>query len=137
LPEVTSTPGAGPKLAVLRDKPYAVLTGLNTIMLLHVPMMTLAIPLWIVQRTDAPRWMVSALLVVNTVTVVLFQIRVARRVVDLRSAARSTRFAGVLLLAACVVFALTSLGLKAWIATVVLLAAALLQAAGEMAQSAA
>lgn len=137
LPEVTTQPSPGPKLAVLRDRPYAVLAGLNTIMLLHVPMMTLAIPLWIVQRTDAPTWMVSALLVINTVTVVLFQIRVARKVVDLRSATRSTRFAGVLLLAACLVFALTAIGLPAWAATAILLVAALLQAVGEMAQSAA
>jgi MFS family permease len=136
LPEVRSVPSAGPKLAVLRDRPYALLSLLNMIMLLHVPLITLAIPLWIVQRTDAPRWMVSALLVINTVTVVLFQVRVARRVVDLRSAARSTRFAGVMLLAACVVFALTALGMPAWAATVVLLVAALLQTAGEMAQSA-
>ncbi|TCO61015.1 MFS transporter [Actinocrispum wychmicini] len=136
LPEVRSTPSAGPKLAVLRDKPYALLSFLNMIMLLHVPLITLAIPLWIVQRTDAPRWMVSALLVINTITVVLFQIRVARKVVDLKSAARSSRFAGVMLLAACVVFALTGIGLSAWVATAVLIVAALLQTVGEMAQSA-
>jgi MFS family permease len=136
LPEVRSVPSAGPKLAVLRDRPYALLALLNTIMLLHVPMITLAIPLWIVQRTDAPRWMVSVLLVVNTVTVVLFQVRVARGVVDLKTAARSTRFAGVMLLASCVVFALTALGMSAWVATAVLLVAAVMQTVGEMAQSA-
>jgi MFS family permease len=136
LPEVRSVPSAGPKLAVLRDRPYTLLSVLNMIMLLHVPLITLAIPLWIVQRTDAPRWMVSALLVVNTVSVVLFQVRVARKVTDLRSAARSTKFAGAMLLASCVVFALTALGMSAWVATAVLLVAALLQATGEMAQSA-
>lgn len=136
LPEVRSVPSVGPKLAVLRDKPYALLALLNTIMLLHVPLITLATPLWIVQRTDAPRWMVSALLIINTITVVLFQVRVARRVVDLKSAAHSTRFAGVLLLVACVVFGLTAIGMPGWAAVAVLLAAALLQTAGEMAQSA-
>jgi MFS family permease len=135
LPEVAPAPSAGPKLAVLRDRPYTLLSFLNMIMLLHVPMITLAIPLWIVQRTDAPRWMVSALLVLNTLSVVLFQVRVARRVVDLRSAARSTRRAGVLLLASCGVFALSAIGTSTWICVAILVAAALLQVVGEMMQS--
>jgi MFS family permease len=136
LPEVPPAPSTGPKLAVLRDRPYTLLSLLNTIMLLHVPLITLATPLWIVQYTDAPRWMVSAILLVNTVSVVRFQVRVARQITSLRTATRSMRRAGLMLLVSCIAFALSALGTSAWIAVGILLVAALVQAYGEMMQSA-
>ncbi|MET0133713.1 MAG: MFS transporter, partial [Kibdelosporangium sp.] len=137
LPEVAAAvPSAGSKLAVLRDRPYAVLSLLNMIMLLHVPLITLATPLWIVRYTDAPRWMVSGILLVNTVSVVLFQVRVARRVTSLQSATGSMRGAGVMLLVSCGAFALSALGSAGWVAALILLGAALIQAYGEMMQSA-
>ncbi|MFD1932731.1 MFS transporter [Nonomuraea mangrovi] len=114
-----------PRLAVLHDRPYAVITLLNTVMLLYRPLISLVLPLWIVQRTDAPAWTVSAVLVLNTVCVVLFQVRVARRVVDLASASRAVRLAGLVLFVSCVVFSQGD-------TVMLLLAAALLQVLGEM-----
>lgn len=138
LPEVAPTP-RGPKgqpaLAVLRDRPYAVVSVLNMVLQLHIPMITLAIPLWIVSRTDAPGWTVSALLVLNTLSIVLFQVRVARRVTSLDSATRSVRAAGAILLAACLVFAASELGSSALLAVTILLAAAALQSLAEMMQA--
>ena len=124
-----------PMLAVLRDRPYALVATLNMVLQLHIPMITLAIPLWIVERTSAPGWTVSLLLVLNTVSVVLFQVRVAVKVTDLASALRFMRFAGVTLLAACAVFALSGFGVPAWVSVAVLLVAAALQAAAEMMQA--
>ncbi|MFD6420499.1 MFS transporter [Streptomyces sp. NPDC060198] len=121
-----------PRMAVLRDRPYAVVTLLNTVMLLYMPLLSVALPLWVVQRTEAPGWTVSALLVLNTVSVVLFQVRVAGRVSGLRSASRAVRQAGFLLLLACAVFACSSLGSSAWSAVALLLAAACVQVLGEM-----
>ncbi|HCT76410.1 MAG TPA: MFS transporter [Micromonosporaceae bacterium] len=135
LPTVAPAPAGKvgePKLAVLRDRPYALLTLLNTVMLLYMPLLSLVIPLWIVQRTSAPHWMVSALLVLNTLSVVLFQVRIARRVNGLDSASRLVRHSGVLMLASCVVFALSAAGTSAWAAGLILLAAAGLQVVGEM-----
>jgi MFS family permease len=128
-------PAGAPVLAVLRDRPYAVLAGLNMVLQLHIPLITLAIPLWIVQRTQAPGWTVAALLVLNTGSVVLFQVRIARRVTDLPSAARQVRAAGAVLLLACLVFALSSAGSSSWVAVTVLLVAAGLQAVAEMLQA--
>lgn len=128
--------GAGaPMLAVLRDRPYALVAALNMVLQLHIPLITLAIPLWIVERTNAPGWTVSLLLVLNTVSVVLFQVRVASRVTDLAQASRYLRFAGVTLLAACVVFAASGFGAPGWVAVAVLVVAAALQAAAEMMQA--
>ena len=120
------------RLAVLRDRPYALVTALNTVMLLYMPLLSLVIPLWIVQRTNAPQWMVSALLVLNTLMVVLFQVRVARRVHDLTTAARQVGRSGVLMLGACIVFALSAYGGSAWTAALILLAGGLVQVIAEM-----
>ncbi|VVJ18541.1 Uncharacterised protein [Amycolatopsis camponoti] len=138
LPAVTpSAPRAGePKLAVLRDRPYALVTLLNAILLLRMPLLSVAIPLWIVERTAAPGWTVSALFVLNTVVVVLLQVRVAGRLASIGSAARMVRRSGVLLLASCVAFALSASGTSPWIAFAVLVVGAVVQVFGEMLQSA-
>ncbi|MFD8912297.1 MFS transporter [Streptomyces sp. NPDC059575] len=122
----------GPSLTVLRDRPYALVSLLNMIMLLYMPLLSVVLPLWIVERTEAPSWTVSALLVVNTVGVVLFQVRMAARVRDLPSASRALRHAGLVLLAACACFALSATGTTAWTAALLLLAAACVQVLGEM-----
>jgi MFS family permease len=124
-----------PRLAVLRDRPYALVSLLNMVLQLHIPMITLAIPLWIVERTNAPGWTVSALLVLNTVSIVLCQVTVANRVTSLGSATRYIRYAGATLLVACAVFATSGFGAPAWAAVAILLVAAALQSGAEMMQA--
>ncbi|HEX6360150.1 MFS transporter [Actinophytocola sp.] len=131
----TTATNGEPRLAVLRDKPYALVSLLNMVLQLHIPMITLAIPLWIVERTSAPGWTVSALLVLNTVSVVLCQVSVASRVTGLAGAVRFMRYAGVTLLGACVVFATSGFAGPSWLAVAVLLVAAALQAGAEMMQA--
>ncbi|MFI9392585.1 MFS transporter [Streptomyces bauhiniae] len=123
---------AGRALTVLRDRPYALVSLLNMVMLLYMPLLSVVLPLWIVQRTGAPGWTVSALLVLNTLSVVLFQVRMAARVSGLRSAARAVRQAGIVLLLACVCFAVSAAGTSAWLPVLVLLLAACVQVFGEM-----
>ena len=124
-----------PRLAVLRDRPYALVSLLNMVLQLHIPMITLALPLWIVTRTNAPGWTVSALLVLNTVSIVLGQVTVASRVTGLDAAVRFVRYAGATLLVACGVFATSGLDAPAWLAVGILLVAAGLQASAEMMQA--
>ncbi|WP_214415968.1 MFS transporter [Sphaerisporangium fuscum] len=135
LPVVPPSPprvGGEPVLAVLRDRPYALVSLLNTVMLLYMPLLSLVIPLWVAQRTEAASWMVAAPLVLNTLGVMLFQVRVARRVTGLDGAARSVRRSGLVMLAACAAFALSAAGASASTAAAVLLVAASLQVVGEM-----
>ncbi|MFD8410391.1 MFS transporter [Streptomyces sp. HUAS TT3] len=139
LPRVEPAPGpaAGePRLEVLRDRPYALVTLLNAVLLLRMPLLSLAIPLWIVERTSAPGWLVSALFVLNTVAVTLFQVRMARPVTDLAAARRAVRVSGLVMAASCAVFALSALPGAGWAAAALLVAGAVLQADGEMRQSA-
>jgi MFS family permease len=132
-----TAPVAGSKPSILRDRPYVLVALLNTVMLLYMPMLSIVVPLWIAQRTHAPAWIVSALLVLNTLSVVLFQVRIARRVRSSALATRFSRWAGWVMLAACVTFALAAAGSSAWIAAGVLLVAAALQVLAEMMQGAA
>jgi MFS family permease len=140
LPEAPPAPEPVPgerRLAVLRDRPFALITLLNAIMYLNMPVLSLALPLWIVQETQAPKPMAAALLIVNMLSVVLFQVRVARPVTGLRTAALAARRAGLLMLAACAVYAVSGASLGTYAAVIVLLAAALFQVFGEMMQGAA
>ncbi|UIJ61941.1 hypothetical protein LWP59_10095 [Amycolatopsis acidiphila] len=121
-----------PALAVLRDRPYAVLALVNAVMLLYMPMLSLVVPLWIAHRTVVPHWLISVLLMLNTVSVALFQVRVAWRVTGPHSAARFVRYAGLALLASCAVFALSATGGPAWAAALILLGAVGLQVIGEL-----
>ncbi|WP_151478855.1 MFS transporter [Streptomyces albicerus] len=127
--------GRGDALGVLRDRPYALVTLLNTVLLLRMPLLSLGIPLWIAERTEAPAWLVSALFVLNTGAVMLFQVRMARGVTGPASATRAVRRSGFVMLASCAVFALSG-GVSSWVAVGVLIAGAVLQVVAEMQQSA-
>ncbi|MDX3113383.1 MFS transporter [Streptomyces scabiei] len=130
----TARPG-GNALGVLRDRPYALVALLNTVLLLRMPLLSLVLPLWITERTGAPAWLVSALFVLNTAAVTVFQVRMARGVRGLESATRAVRRAGWVMCAACAVFALSA-GASPWVAAGVLVLGSVLQAAAEMGQSA-
>ncbi|MFG2573628.1 MFS transporter [Streptomyces sp. NPDC048481] len=125
----------GSALGVLRDRPYAVVALLNTVLLLRMPLLSLVLPLWITRRTDAPAWLVSALFVLNTAAVTVFQVRMARGVRGPASATRAVRRAGWVMCGACAVFALSA-GASPWVVAGVLVLGAALQAAAEMGQSA-
>ncbi|WP_406194498.1 MFS transporter [Kitasatospora sp. NBC_01560] len=139
LPEVapvTGAAGAGSKLAVLSDRPYAVVTLVNTVLLLRMPLLSLVIPLWIAARAEQLGWLGPGLFVLNTAVVMGFQVRAARGVTGLRAATRAVRDAGAVLLASCAVFALSAASAPLWVTAVLLVAAATLQVIGEMKQSA-
>ncbi|GAB3955839.1 hypothetical protein GCM10027614_66380 [Micromonospora vulcania] len=42
---------------------------------MHFSLLNIALPLWIAGHTRAPAWMISALMLINTVLVVLLQVR--------------------------------------------------------------
>ncbi|MFI9203248.1 MFS transporter [Streptomyces sp. NPDC053048] len=136
LPAVAPVPAVrGVKLEVLRDRPYAVVTLLNAVLLLRMPLLGLGLPLWITERTDAPAWLVSALFVLNTGAVMLFQVRTARSVSGLPTAARAIRRSGVLMLLTCGIFPLSA-GRSPWVAVAVLVGGSVVLVAAEMLQSA-
>jgi MFS family permease len=137
VPAVPPNPhtGDGPRLAVLRDRPFVLVAAVHSVLALHFALIEVAVPLWVTRHTEAPTWVVAVLLVVNTVTVVLLQVRATRGVATAAQGARALRRAGVVLAAACVVFAVSG-SVPAGAAVVLLVAGALVHVVGELLQSA-
>jgi len=67
--------GDGPRMAVLRDRPFVLVAAVHSLLALHFALLDVALPLWVVARIEAPTWVVAVLLLVNTVTVVAMQVR--------------------------------------------------------------
>ncbi|MCZ7413722.1 MFS transporter [Streptomyces sp. WMMC897] len=136
LPAVAAQPARpGPALTVLRDRPYLTFVVLDGLLFMHNFLLDVVLPLWVLHRTDAPRWVIAAILLTNTVAVVLFQVRAARGTDEPSAAARASRSASVCVALACVVFALTENASSA-VACVLLLVGALVHVVGEIRQSA-
>ncbi|MEW9556485.1 MFS transporter [Nonomuraea sp. NPDC050783] len=109
VPRPATAPAAA-RMTVLRDRPYALVTLINAVLLFYMPLLSVIVPLWIAGRTSAPSWVTAVLLLINTGSVLLFQVRVARRVRSLREASSSVRRAGLVMLLSCAVFALSPYG---------------------------
>ncbi|MBQ0894560.1 MFS transporter [Micromonospora sp. U56] len=124
-------PAHGPRLIALRDRPFLAFTVLDGLMSMHFGLLNIALPLWIADHTTAPHWLVSACMLVNTVTVVLFQVRASRGTEELPGAARAARRAGVVIAVACALFA-ASAGVPTPVAVALLLAGALVHVVGEL-----
>ncbi|MGN9813181.1 MFS transporter [Micromonospora sp. BQ11] len=115
--------GDAPRRAVrrpLRDGPFLAVSAASAVVSLHRVVLTLVVPLWVVDATDAPPVTVSAVLLVNTVLTVLLAVRLSRGARDAGSAARTMRRAGLTLAVAMPLWAATA-GLPAGAAVALLL----------------
>jgi MFS family permease len=128
-------PADGSRWEVLRDRPFVLFIALNTLLVMHDGLTTVVLPLWIAERTDAPVTVYAAILLLNTVMVVLFQVRASRNSADVAGGVRAMRTSGVLLAGCCALYALAA-GQPAWLAVVVLLAGAAVHVFGELLQAA-
>nr|WP_239062678.1 MFS transporter [Streptomyces sp. SID13031] len=129
--EPLPTPAAEPRWGVLRDKPFAVFAVLMAASSLQFSVITLLLPLWVIEYTDAPRWCIPLALVFNTVLVVLFQVRVGSGVQTILQGGDAWRRAHVAFLFSCVVISLAT-GVPAWVALLILVAGVCLHTLGEM-----
>lgn len=107
---------------VLQDRGYLGLALLNVIMALHDSLLLVAMPLWIVTRTHAPLPLAGLLFTLNTVLVVLLQVRTTRNITGRGGITRSYRAAAVSFVLACGAFALAA-GAPVVLATVLLVLA--------------
>ncbi|HZW42711.1 MAG TPA: MFS transporter, partial [Agromyces sp.] len=114
-----------------RDPRYLALTALSAVFGMQFGVGEIGVPLWIANHTEAPEVLVAAVLILNTVIVVLFQVPLARGTHDLRKAGRVSAIAAWLMAGACLVYAAAT-GLPAGFAIVVILIAALAHAFAEV-----
>ncbi len=103
-----------------RDPRYLLFVALGSIFGIQFSVFEYAIPLWIEHSTNAPRVMVSVLLILNTAIVTAFTVVLSRGTEDPRRAGRVFGIAGVLMALACVAYALAA-GAPIWVAIVALL----------------
>lgn len=128
-------PPEEPRWIAMRDRPYVALTLLNAVLCMNLGLFTVALPLFIAQRTHAPVALYAGLSLFNTVAVMLFQVRASRRTERVPGAARAQWRSGLLLAACCALFAMAD-GRTAWWAGVLLLAGVVVHVAGELLQAA-
>jgi hypothetical protein len=125
----------GGMLVALRDRPFVVITLLNAVLSTHFAILEIGLPLWVDRHTSAPTWCVAGLFLINTGSVVLFQVRASRAAVDVKSSAIAMRRGALLLAASYLVFALSQ-GRSPVPAVLILVVASFVNVAGELQQSA-
>ena len=70
-------------------------------------LLNVVVPLWLVERTDAPRVLLAWLFGTNTVLAVLLQVRASRVADSVDGALRAVRWSGWAFLVSCAVIAVT------------------------------
>jgi hypothetical protein len=137
LPYVAPTVARGEPVTfnAFKDRKFLAASAINGIMSLHFILQNVAIPLWVVQETSAPRWWVAVIMLVNTTAVILFQVRASRGAGDINTGARLYARAGALVAVSCLIYALSS-GVSKYLACGLLLLGMLVHVAGELLGSA-
>lgn len=101
----------------------------------YQPILTVALPLWIITHTEAPSSVNAVLLLLDTVLVIAFQVAASRGAETAPGAARMLRRSGLLLAACCLVFAVTQ-DIPAVVAVPLLLVGTAVLVLGELSQAA-
>jgi hypothetical protein len=128
-------PRRQPATTALRDRRYLFATLLNGVLSVHMTLLAVGIPVWVVTHTRAPAALVGMLLGINTVLAMLLQVPASRYATSLAAAARSLAASGALLALACTLLAAAARVPPAW-AVAVLVTAVLAHTAAELLQSA-
>ena len=135
-PAEEATPGAAVGIAgPLRDPGFVAVAVLSGLLFLHVSVLSVGVPLWVIGHTSGPAWSVAALFVLNTAITVLFQVRASRGADTVAGAGRANLLAALVLCLACGLYATSAAGPAAVAVGLLLLATAALTA-GEMFSSA-
>ena len=102
----------------------------------HWILLTVVIPLWLVERTDAPHWTLAWLFATNTVLCVLFQVPAARGMNTVPGALRGVRLAAAFMVCSCAIVASTG-DTIGWVSIVLLLVGHMTVTGAELFDSAA
>ena len=124
-------PEHGGRLTALRDRPFVAFTALSSVMYIQYSVLTLLLPLWVIDHTHAPRWSVAFLVLINTLLVTFFQVRVGQGVSTIAQGGAALLRAGVIFLLSCSAIGLAA-GLPGWAALLLLIAAVAVHTYGEL-----
>jgi MFS family permease len=137
LPRVeTEVAAARRRVPALRDPRYVGLMLTSVVFGLSLVLLQIGIPLWVAKRTDAPHALAGAVVVVNTLLVVLLQVRAARGSETVAGATKLLRASAVGFAICCGLFAAAG-KLDPVTASIAIVAGAVALTWGEMLESAA
>ncbi|MDQ0601680.1 hypothetical protein QF037_006025 [Streptomyces canus] len=122
-------------MSVLRDGSFLSFTGINAVLTMHMTLLSIGIPLWIVGHTEVSSAMIAPLVAVNTVLAVALQVRASRDTETIAGASRALVRAGISL-ALCCLLLVAAPKLPVVLAVGVLLLAMIALTGGELFQSA-
>ncbi|RZU72192.1 MFS transporter [Micromonospora kangleipakensis] len=123
------------RLAVFRDRPFLAVSLLAGLLSSHGTLYLVVLPLWVLSHTDAPRTLIAALVLLNTILAVLLQVRASRGADTVAGAGRALRTGGLLIALFCLILPVSAL--TGGVTTiVVLVGAAVVLTFAELVQSA-
>ena len=126
------TPPAHP----LKNLNFLSLSLCNGILSLHQAVMTIAIPLWLLTKTQAPKSLIGIILVVNGIMAITLQLHFSKRGNEVIYAARKHLYAGVTLALSCALVAFTTAEQPSYLVAGILLFACVVMTFGELWQCA-
>ncbi|MFF2629159.1 MFS transporter [Kitasatospora griseola] len=124
------------RFGAIRDLPYVGVVGLSSVLSSHMTLLMVVLPLWTLHRTTVPHFVVPMFLVINTVFVILFQVRASKGAETVLGAARTARIAGVWIAAGCAAVGATVFVHQTVVGIVAIMAAVLAMSMAEITQSA-
>jgi len=113
------------RMRVLRDRPYVSLAAMMGVLALCWAMLSSGLPLWVTLHTHAPRAVSAVVVLISSLGIAAFQVRVSRGIGTPLTAAKGTVLSGGALAASCLVFALTAGGSGVAVVALILAAGAL------------
>ena len=119
----------------LKDKVFLGATLSNAVMSVHFVLQSVAIPLWVVRETNAPRWWVSVIMMMNTIAVMLLQVAASKGSATLFGGAKNYRLASYFISLACILYAAAH-GISAVLASLMLVLGMAAHIVGELIGSA-
>ena len=121
----------------MHNRGYLVTSVLTGVLGTNQVLLSVVVPLWLVQQTDAPRVLLAWLFGTNTMLVILLQVPASRGADTLRGALRASRASSAFIVFSCVAVLLTrhTMGwvtvVLIWVGYVMLTGAELFAAAGQ------
>lgn len=95
----STIPGPGP----LRNPGWLLSTFFVGVLWTNQVLLNLVIPMWLVEKTDAPRVLLAALFGTNTVMCIFLPMLAARGVKDVRTALRAVRVSTAFFIVSCII----------------------------------
>jgi len=124
-----ASPGA------LRNRGFVVLAACNGVLSSHQVLLNVVVPLWLVERTDAPHTLLAWLFGTNTVLAVLLQVRASRGANSVDGALTAVRLSGWAFVLSCLIISVTH-ETVGWVSIVLVWAAHVTITGAELWQSA-